>query len=349
MRRLLPALGLLCLSPLVAEYLLGDVPITSIALLLAMIPLYGCGALLIREVVRRAGYGWPSILAFGLAYGMIEEGFTTFTLFDPNWAGFHVLTYGYIPSLGISLNWTIFVMGLHTFWSIGTPIALMEALAGKQQRTTPWLGKIGLAVVATVFALFVIGPVVYILLTHRFHASVPQVIGTSIAIIIIVGIGILLGQRNRAPHTQTAGHVPSPWLVMLVALVATSIFQLIYAADPYGLSPWLAGLHLPAWAAIVLYLLLLCGMAVPVGFWSRQSGWSDAHRFALAAGALLTYIWHSFPWPVLMPGVDLMNDLLSNAIFAAGAIALLIIAARWLKQEEQPVVATVPAPGGLLP
>ncbi|MEU8148788.1 hypothetical protein [Nonomuraea sp. NPDC048901] len=51
-----------------------------------------------------------------------------------------------------------------------------------------------------------------------------------------------------------------------------------------------------------------------VARWSHRSGWSDAHRLALAAGAMLTYAWHSFPWePVTTEPVSQAVDLTSNA------------------------------------
>src|SRR5262245_6914993 len=56
------AVGLFLLAPLVAELLLGNLPITALYTLVALAPLYGGGALLIREVVRRTGRGWSSIL-----------------------------------------------------------------------------------------------------------------------------------------------------------------------------------------------------------------------------------------------------------------------------------------------
>ena len=34
--------------------------------------LYSSGAILIREVARRAGRGWPTMLVLSLAYGLIE-------------------------------------------------------------------------------------------------------------------------------------------------------------------------------------------------------------------------------------------------------------------------------------
>jgi len=337
MRRVLPAIGLYFLTPLVAEFLFGNIAITSLFSILAFLSaslLYGGGALLIREGVRRAGSGWPTIFAFALAYGVLEEGVATQSLFDPHYLGrYHLLTYGSIPALGISPPWTLFVLGLHMIWSISVPIALVESLAGSR-RTTPWLGKIGLSVAATLYALGLLKGLFGSIYIDHFVASAPQFVGTGIAAIVIVGIGILLGRREAPSRNQTTGKAPSPWLVGVVSLVAGSLFLLIYAADPTGLSPWLASIHLTPWLATVLYLLLYVGLAALVSYWSHLSGWSDAHRLALAGGALLAYAWHSFPWEPFL-SVSPMLDLVSKTILAVGAVSLLVIAALRLKKEER--------------
>ena len=59
-RRLAPAVLLTLLAPIVAEFLLGDFSIRKIGIALALLPLYGGGALLIREIARRTGRGWPT-------------------------------------------------------------------------------------------------------------------------------------------------------------------------------------------------------------------------------------------------------------------------------------------------
>src|SRR5215471_3859763 len=150
--RFAPVLWLLVLAPLVAEFLLGDFSVRSLGLLLIFLPLYGGGALLIREVVRRTGRGWPSIVLLAVAYALVEEGFGTQSLFNPYYAGQHLLAYGYVPALGTSPVWALFVLSIHVVWSISTPILIAEGLAG-DRRTTPWLGRIGLAVVAALFVL----------------------------------------------------------------------------------------------------------------------------------------------------------------------------------------------------
>ena len=90
MRRVLPAIALFFVAPLVAEFLLGDLPITMLGSLIVLAPAYGGGALLIREVVRRAGRGWASILVLALAYAILEEAFLTQTLFNPDYLGLNL-------------------------------------------------------------------------------------------------------------------------------------------------------------------------------------------------------------------------------------------------------------------
>jgi hypothetical protein len=174
------AVTLFFLTPIVAEFLLGDFPATWLPVLIIIAPMYGGGALLIREFTRRAGRGWATILLLGVAYAIIEEAFTTQSLFNPHYLGMHLLTHAWIPSLGISAWWTLFMLNVHPFWSIGVSIALAEGLfpppagispvapsfsesassdservgdhAPKPQfLPVPWLGKIGLFIAAALF------------------------------------------------------------------------------------------------------------------------------------------------------------------------------------------------------
>src|SRR5271170_1262481 len=151
--RVAPAVGLFFLAPLVAEFLLGNLPIKLLPALVMLAPMYGGGALLIRETVRRMGRGWPSILLLALAFGILEEAFATQSLFNPDYLGMHfgLLKAAYIPALGMGGWWTIFVLNLHMVWSITTPIALVEGMVPEQSKT-PWLGRVGLGVTSVVFA-----------------------------------------------------------------------------------------------------------------------------------------------------------------------------------------------------
>ena len=77
---LLLAVVLFLLAPFVSEFLLGDLPITMLPALIVLAPMYGGGALVIREIVRRSRRGWPTLMVLALAYAVLEEAFTTQTL-----------------------------------------------------------------------------------------------------------------------------------------------------------------------------------------------------------------------------------------------------------------------------
>ena len=52
-----PGFGLFLLAPFVGEFLLGNLTLADPWLGLLLAPLYGCGALLVRELGRRGGGG----------------------------------------------------------------------------------------------------------------------------------------------------------------------------------------------------------------------------------------------------------------------------------------------------
>lgn len=133
LRRIAPAIGLFFLSPFVGEFLLGNVALDALPIGLIMAPMYGGGAVLIREVARRANRGWPTIILLAIAYGAIEEGLACQTLFNPSYFGFSLLHEGYIRPLGMGAWWTLFVLTLHTVWSISVPIAIIESLVPARQ------------------------------------------------------------------------------------------------------------------------------------------------------------------------------------------------------------------------
>ncbi|MFI7224936.1 hypothetical protein ACIBO5_17070 [Nonomuraea angiospora] len=320
--RVAPAIGLWFVAPLTAEFLMGNIAITDVVTLISTTFLYGAGALVIREVARRTGRGWPAILAWALAYGMFEEAFFTQTLWNQSWFGVRILDYGYVPALGTGVPWLMFMAGVHTIWSISAPIAVVETLAGSR-RTTPWLGKTGLWIVSVVFAVFFVLGAVAKGMAGGWFASPAQYAGAGVLVVALIVLGLRL--RRGAPTVE--GAVPGPWAVFAFALVAGAFFVLLYACDPAGLSPWLAALAVPAWLSVLLYLALFAGVGALVRRWSHRSGWSDAHRLALAAGAMLTYAWHSFPWKVIVPASP-AADLTSNAVMTVGAVVLLLSAAR---------------------
>ncbi|MFG6196785.1 hypothetical protein [Nonomuraea sp. JJY05] len=315
MRRILLALGLALLSPLVAEFLLGDFPLTYLSFLLLLAPTYGGAAVVIREVARRKGLGWPGIVLMALAYGVFEEGIMTMSLFNPNYAGQRLLDPGYVSALGIGVPWTLFVLALHTVWSVSVPIAVMEELAG-ERRTTPWLGRAGLGVAAALAVLGAASTTLFSYQNGHFLASVPQLVSIVVIVVLLVVAAFRLPRPGRS-----AGRAPSPWLVFGAALAAGLVFELQTVIQ-----------GLPVWLTIAALVAAEAGIAWPVLTWSAREGWDGRHRMALGGGALLTYAWHAFfsrPLVPSSPGLDLASHL----VFGLGAVALLVVALQRVKSN----------------
>ena len=309
----LPAATLFLLAPLVGEFLLGNMPITWLWALIVLAPLYGAGALLVRETALRLGAGWPGIFLLGLAYGIVEEAYVDLSLFNPDFLGLRLLDYGYVPALGMGAWWTVFVLGLHTIWSTAAAIGLSEALwpdlAGR-----PWLKGWALPVTALIFLLGCLA--IFSGLEDDFMPSPGQLAGAAGAIALLVGATVLVGRRPAAPPGE--GRPPHPLVAGALAFFALSLFLLSSLAIG----------HVPAVATVDFMLVMLAVPAILVLRWSRRPGWGPVHRLALTAGALLTYAWWGFGQVPSMPGTTPLVDTIGNGLFAAGAVALIFIAHR---------------------
>ena len=325
--RLFLVLGLFFLAPLVGEYLFGNTAITELPAILLLAPLYGGGAVLIREVARRTGRGWPTMLLLALAYGLFEEGPVDQMLWNPEYGGIELFGLAYsgtaVGWLGTSVQLLQDVVSLHTVWSICVPIALVEAF--DRERPRPWLGRVG---ATTVSSIFVVGSV-FLAFVHieidGFVASASQYARASVAIVVLVVAAFLVGRRPLPRIDATA---PSPWVVGAVALGATSLVMSRQFV-PESLSPWLL---VAGWFVLVGLLGAL------VLRWSRSRGWGDQHRLALAGGALLTYVWLGLQQARYLE-VSSATALLGNVVFGAGAIVLLTFAYRAVAAEPVKEIA----------
>jgi hypothetical protein len=312
-----PAIALFFLAPLIGEFLLGNIAIDAIFFIVVAAPLYGGGALLIREVARRTGRGWPTIALLAVAYALIEEGLVDQMFFNPAYDGLGMLDKAYIPAWGTGA-WVILAsISVHAIWSVCVSIALVEALT-PQRSTTPWLGRPGLMICAVVY----VAGAAYVAYAHyqeyRFVASATQLTVTAVATVALVVLAFAFGRRARQPIGSAAS---SPWMVGLLSLAASSLLMVILD-------------YLPPWIAVACWIVLVAAAVSWMMLASRRQDWGAAHRLALAGGALLTYVWIGFP-QVPSFGSRGIIDLIGNAIFGAGALILLAAAMRSVRGTRE--------------
>ncbi|WP_283137348.1 hypothetical protein [Rhizohabitans arisaemae] len=327
-KRLPPALALFLLAPLVGEYLLGNIPLDVWAPV-AFPPtalLYGCGAVLIREVVTRAGGGWLMTLLLAITYGIIEEALVTQSLFNQNYLGLGLGAYGDVPALGISVPWSVYVLSIHSVWSIFVPIVMVETLYADRYGR-PWLRARGL--VANALG-YVVGAVILFSAMYLneandgFLLSALQLIGTVVVVAVLIILAFLSrpSRPSRGPGraAQTSRRAWSPVALGAFALAAgTALFLLFeFGPDRKALSE-------PAtW--VLLSVLVTVVLVVIVGN-TRAADWSHRHVYALAAGAVLTYCWVGFMVQITQYGFRLIPTII-QILLVAGAVSLIVIASR---------------------
>jgi hypothetical protein len=326
MRRLFPAFALLLLSPVVAEFLLGDFTVRQLAFVAFFLPQYGCGALLVRELARRRGRGWPAMLLLALAYALIDEGLTTQSLFNPNYAHERLLDYGYIEAIGTSLNWTVFALTLHIVWSIGSPIALAEGLSGGRW-DLPWLGTPGLIVTGVGFVVGCGLTIASTYMTYPFTASLSQLATVS----ILAGSAIYTAYRlpvGRLVHRR--GPLPSRWIVGATSFLLCSAFHLLY---DHG-----HGHELPAALTLAGMLAIEASAIALLATWSRREGWHAEYPLAAASGAILTYGWVGLS-RMIGEGTTALGmpttvaDSIGQALLLASMVTVIVIGARRLQRD----------------
>lgn len=315
LQQVAPAVGLFVLAPLVGELLLGNVPAASLPWsLLFLAPMYGGGALLIREVTRRSGRGWGTMMLLATAYGVLQPGILDQSLFNPSYSGHDFQSIAPVPGAGFSAYWAqVFVVG-HAIWSISVPIAIMEALVPRRS-SRPWLGNIGLVVTV---ALFLFGS--WIIFqdhqdTEQFMASPPQILGTVLVVLALIASAFALPKDTRPKNDKAA---PTPWVVGITTFIITSIFML----------------REESWVGMVFGWALLFVLGVVMHRWSRRQHWGLPHQLALAGGTLLTYAWLGFFVATFLGQMDTIQ-LIGNVALTLGAIGLLAVGFRRVREDAR--------------
>ncbi len=312
-----PIVALLLLAPVISELLYGAIRISTIFVLIPEILTWGCGALLIREWVRRWNKGWPSMLCLGLALAVAEEWVIQQTSIAPL-VGLAKLAYGRVWGV----NWVYFLwaLGYESVWVVLVPVQLTELLY-PAQRNKLWLRTRG-RVIASV--AFIVGAfAAWYGWTQRARVKIfhlppysppPLYLAAGCAtIVLLVVAAYLWPSAQLGKRDQRSYAAPSPWMVgWIVTILATpwAAFVLLgYGSLPAV--PFEVALAMGlAWSTFTLFL---------VTRWTSGTDWSDAHRFALVFAGTLGSMLGGFV--VFKVGGALRMDWIGKAVLNAAAIA----------------------------
>jgi len=303
------AITLVILAPLIAEVMSGSTRLSFIFVFIPEMMVWGCGALIIRELVRRWEGGGTSLLLGGLALAMTQEFIIQQTSLAPlPWIQ------GPIYGRQWGVNWVffLFLLGFESVWVVLVPVQLTELLfhsRGKQ----PWLRKSGLAVAS---AIFLVGSfLAWFLWTriarpNKFH--VPPYhpsplllgIGACVTLLLLVAAYIVRNSGREKSERQT----PSPWMAGGAALVFCFLwYALIAMVFAPTLRPkfsfWIPMVLGVAWGVLAFSVIRR---------WSRSRGWSDMHRWSVAFAAAIVSMVMGFGGSSAWPKIDVNAKIAMN-------------------------------------
>ncbi|WP_433346643.1 hypothetical protein [Micromonospora sp. CA-111912] len=335
MRRLAPVLALLALAPWVAECSWGGFAVTDYPLVLAFLgPLYGGAAVLIREIARRTGGGWPAIVLLAAAFGVVQAGLVDQSLFNPGFlddTGFADLDAGtretLVPVLGFSVQQALEYVGNHIALSVCAPIVIVESFLPPQRRTRPWLGRPGLAAVGVLYLLNSL--LIFSDDGGRkgFLADPVQLSVAALTALALVGAALLpRWQRNRRPAPAAD---PQPEVPRTAWPVAAGSPQPAVARVPH---PALVGAlvlaaHLGAtlpngWLGVAARSAAMAVVVTAVVVLSRRAGWGQRHVLAAWGAGLVNAAAFAYLAPSYAPASP-AEALTSDVIVSVLTLALL--------------------------
>lgn len=288
----------------------GDAGLVAVVLVI-FAALYGAPALLARDIVRRAGWGWPSLILVYAALGVAQACLIDQSMFAENYQSYEgwdeTRAATFVPALGISaFNAYNFVIG-HVVFSFAAPAALAEAWSPRRAGE-PWLGPTGTALAAFAY----IGAAGLVAMDPTSQSGSAAQLGVSAAVVAtLIGTAILVGRSHRAGGSIPGRQPPPVWATLCVAFciaLITGFAQETWSGFAFGL----------AWTAAAGGALL---------FAAHRWSWSPRHAAAVGLAYLLVRGLLAFTYFPLAGDVSpaakyTHNVLMLAVVAAAGWFAL---------------------------
>jgi hypothetical protein len=308
------AVFLFFLSPALGELLSGSAPpleFFNLFTLSLLALLYGGGTLLIRETRTRWNLQW-SVIFLAIAYGIVEEGLSVKSFFNPGWVDMGPLS-GYAMYFGVQWVWTLELIIYHATVSTLIPIAISD-LMWPESRDKSVIGRKGL--------LFAFGGVAFVTIlgmlffgTNIGGVNVPYypnpllLIGSFATVLLLVW----LAQKYRKSRISRTGRLLRPVIFGIVGFLMQALN--IWLANV------LAASGVPAEVTLMVQFALIAGILLFATYQLLNKKATKHHMASFVLGSLLFY--------VFLSAILELNGVFGMLGVGIAALALLVI---WRKR-----------------
>jgi hypothetical protein len=314
-----PAITLMLMAPLLTEILPGATRFSSVFVFPVEMAVWGCGALLIRYVVRSHNLGWMGMLLLAVGLAIAEECLIQQTSLAPMVIRLKGETYA--RAWGINYIYFLWALIYESVFVVFLSVYLVE-LIFPERKENLWISKKGMFIVIPLFligsflAWFTWTQIARVKVFHleAFHPSLFEIILAVTAICILIFAATKTLENDRASQ-PAAIKPPSPLILGISGAVwAVLLYGLVLLG--FGIAP-----HFPPALAMAGGLLLA---VVPVAVLPRfiySAYWNAMHRYGLICGTVTGSMLAGQIGFMDTTGADLYFKIVTNII----AVTLLII------------------------
>lgn len=314
-----PIWTLLVLAPFIGEILSGSTRTSILFVFIPEVMVWGVGALLCRELVRRWRAGGVSLLLLGLTVSVAEEFIIQQTSLAPlPFPGSHA-DYGRL--WGLNLVYLLFMLGYESIWVVVVPVQLTE-LFFPRQAIQPWLRMRG--IIISVIAFLLGSRIAWYGWTQqarpRLHAAPYHppltLLALGFALIALLILAAYLVRGLALPKSGDSRTTVPAWVAGVTAFVmGAAWFEVIAQVFvPHPLQPFWAVIAAGVvWAGIAFTLFTR---------WSSRPSWSEIHRFSAALGATLACMAVPYLTISTWPKVDAIGKVLFDVLAIVGFLIL---------------------------
>lgn len=310
LRRMAPAFTLAMLAPLLAEVLPGATRFGAIFVFPIEVCVWGIGAVLIREIVRRKGLGWVSLLLLALVLALAEECLIQQTSLAPLVIQLKGETYA--RAFGVNYVYLLWALMYESVYVVLLPILLTELLF-PARRAEGWMSKAGIIVSLVLLA---IGSFLawfswtQFARPNVFHLSIynPPLVAVFAALAAMVLLILAALGPVRRFGIGAAMRPPSPWLLGLGgAIWAVLVFGLCVLA--FGITP-----DFPPAAAIGGGVALSALVIALLPRFAAHPDWRPVHSYGLLFGTMVGSMGVTFIGFLGAAPADLWFKVIADAI-----------------------------------
>jgi hypothetical protein len=316
-----PIWMLLLLSPFIAELLSGSTRTSILFVYVPEVMVWGVGALLCRELVRRWRAGGTSLLLLGLALSIAEEFIIQQTSLAPMpFPGAHP---DYGRMWGVNLVYLLYMLGYESVWVVVVPVQITE-LFFPRRAEQPWLRPRSAIIAGIVFLLG--SRIAWYGWTQKarvrlhaapYHPPLRLIVVGFVAIAALVSLAWLVRGFGKPRPDDRRGIVPA-WFAGLAALAISAPWFLLIGENftPMPVQPfWIAIIAGSAWALAAFILFV---------WWSSRPAWGKGHRLAAAIGATLDCMAAPYVTIASWPKIDVVGVVIFDLI----ALCVIVILTR---------------------